>query len=76
MNNNLSAAMRQSIEDAIRQVQADGCMLDVSKVAEKIRYRHIADNVALEDIAAALFAAGTGLPMQIGEELSEIAIAS
>ncbi len=57
-------------------MQQDGCMLDVSRVAEKIRCQHIADNVALEDIAAALIAAGAGLPMQIGEELSEIAIAS
>lgn len=66
MKINLSPAMRNSISVEVQKAQNDGGILDVGKVAEMIRRRHLDDNVALEDVAAALIAAGSGLPMQLG----------
>lgn len=69
MQINLSANMRNTIAEEILKAQQDGGILDVEKTAERIRLKHIEDNVALEDIAAALMGAGSDLPMQIGTDI-------
>jgi len=47
---NLSAAMRQDIIQAIRTATASHRIVQISQLADEVRRRHLAENVALEDI--------------------------
>ena len=47
---NLSAAMRQDIIQAIRTATASHRIVQISQLAEEVRRRHLAENIALEDI--------------------------
>ena len=47
---NLSAAMRQDIIQAIRTATANHRIVQISQLADEVRRRHLAENVALEDI--------------------------
>jgi hypothetical protein len=47
---NLSADMRQDIIEAIRTATATHRIVQISQLAEEVRRRHVAENIALEDI--------------------------
>jgi hypothetical protein len=47
---NLSAEMRQDIIQAIRTATAGHRIVQISQLAEEVRRRHLAENIALEDI--------------------------
>ncbi len=60
-----SQAMLESIESHIQEARRTGAILDVYRIAEIIRVRHIDDNVALEDIIEKIVLhAGTNLPVE------------
>ena len=50
MHITFSSAMLRSIDDNVQEARARGSIINVYRVAETIRRKHIDDNVALEDI--------------------------
>jgi hypothetical protein len=60
-----SEAMLKSIESHIQEARGKGAILDVYRTAEIIRVKHLADNVALEDIIEQIVLnAGSNLPVE------------
>ena len=79
MQISFSPAMLKSIENHVQEARGRGAILDVYRIAEFIRVKHIADNVALEDIIEKIvLAAGSNLPVEFNlpdfaiEELAEV----
>lgn len=79
MQISLSQAMLKSIEGHIEEARGRGAILDVYRIAEIIRVKHIDDNVALEDIVERIvLGAGSNLPVEFNlpdfatEELLEV----
>ena len=65
MQISLSPEMLKSIEGHIQEARRTGAILDVYRIAEIIRVKHIDDNVALEDIIEKIVLhAGTNLPVE------------
>ena len=65
MQISFSQAMLKSIESYIQEARARGAILDVYRIAEIIRVKHIDDNVALEDIVEKIVLnAGSNLPVE------------
>jgi len=65
MHISLSPEMLKSIESHVQQARGSGVILDVYRAAETIRVKHIADNIALEDIIEKIVSiAGANLPME------------
>jgi len=70
----LSDPMRQDIETTVRLKAGQSRVVDVFGVAEEVQLRFIDDNVALEDIAAAVagLASKFGCALELDRgELSE-----
>lgn len=71
----LSDPIRRGIETAVRQEAGQSRVVDVFGVAEDVQRRFIDENVALEDIAAAVArsAAQSGCALELDRrELSEV----
>ncbi len=65
MQISFSQAMLESIESLIQEARGRGAILDVYRIAEIIRVKHIDDNVALEDIVEKIVLnAGPNLPVE------------
>jgi hypothetical protein len=65
MQISFSQAMLKSIESHIQEARGRGAILDVYRIAEIIRVKHIDDNVALEDIVEKIVLnAGSNLPVE------------
>ena len=65
MNRPLSQALQQDVRDSVRTRATLETSINVNAVAEAVRLRHLAENVALEDIAALVIATAghMGRPM-------------
>ena len=79
MQISFSPAMLKSIENHIQEARDEGAILDVYRIAEIVRVKHVAENVALEDIVEKIvMAAGSNLPVEFNlpdfatEELAEV----
>ncbi len=71
----LSDPMRRDIETAVRLEAGQSRVVDVFGVAEDVQRRFVDDNVALEDIAAAVarLASQSGCALELDRgELSEV----
>jgi hypothetical protein len=72
----LSDPMWRDIETTVRSKAGESRVVDVFGVAEEVQLRFSDDNVALEDIAAAVARlatqSGCALELDSGEMLSEI----
>jgi hypothetical protein len=65
MQISFSQAMLKSIESHIQEARGEGTILDVYRIAEIIRVKHIDDNVALEDIIEKIVLnSGSNLPVE------------
>jgi hypothetical protein len=74
MNIHFSAGMMKSIFNHIEEARGKHKILDVYKVAEIIRLKHIDDNVALEDIIEKIVLnAGSSLPIEFKRQEFESA---
>ncbi len=72
----LSDPMQRDIETTVRSKAGESRVVDVFGVAEEVQLRFGDDNVALEDIAAAVARlatqSGCALELDSGEMLSEL----
>jgi hypothetical protein len=72
----LSDPMWRDIETTVRSRAGESRVVDVFGVAEEVQLRFVDDNVALEDIAAAVVRlatqSGCALELDSGEMLSEV----
>jgi hypothetical protein len=71
----LSDPMQRDIESTVRSKAGDSRVVDVFGIAEEVQLRFIDDNVALEDIAAAVarLASTFGCALELDRgELAEI----
>lgn len=72
----LSDPMRRDIETTVRSKAGESRVLDVFGLAEEIQLRFAGDNVAIEDIAAAVARlasrSGCALELDSSEILSEV----
>ena len=63
----LSNEMLTTISNEVQKTRECGAVLEVEKIADEIRRRHIDDNVALEDVIEALVSiAGSTMPIKFG----------
>ena len=67
----LSPAMLKSIEEQVAKVRKSGGMLDVYKIAEKIRVQHIHENVAREDIMEKLMFFAGNVPIELNSNCED-----
>jgi hypothetical protein len=71
----LSDPMWRDIETTVRSKAGESRVVDVFGLAEEIQLRFVDENIALEDIAAAIarlaFQSGCALELDSGEMLSQ-----
>lgn len=65
MDREFSESLRQDVSDSVRNSAARYGAIDVNAISEAVRLRHLAENVALEDIASLVMKAADwiGRPM-------------
>jgi hypothetical protein len=65
MQISLSPEMLKSIDSQVQEARGRGVILDIYRVAETIRVKHIDDNIALEDIIEKIvLIAGSNFPVE------------